>query len=204
MVGHSQIPQTLVVPDVDVQVFRAPGGRASSFFTDARLHRVLAWKHDLCILWLGSNDVIDDIDGIVPNELAKNIVEIIQTIERDCEAKVCVCLIEPREYPNEYPNTSVSYKKIKNAVNKTIRRKIKNEIIHFNTQTFANSLASDGVQFNDEGSRVENTFKKVIEGQKEKLLNSLQQLGLEVHKIPGFAIQPIRPDIEKNIRPDSK
>ncbi|KAK3851050.1 hypothetical protein Pcinc_042275 [Petrolisthes cinctipes] len=203
MVGHSQIPQTLVVPDVDVQVFRAPGGRASSFFTDARLYRVLAWKHDLCILWLGSNDVADD--GIVPNELTKNIMEIIQTIERDCEAKVCVCLIEPRKYPNEYPITSATYKKIQNSINSKIKRRIKNQVIHFNTQTFANSLASDGVQFNDEGrSRVENKIKMVIEGQKEKLLNSLQQLGLEVHKIPGFAIRPVRPDIEKNIRPDSK
>ena len=95
LVGHSQIPRSLNVDNVNLRVFRAPGGHAHSFDSDHRLNQVLSWEHDLCILWLGSNDIASGID---PGLLAEKILNSALEIERNCGAIVRICLIEPRFY----------------------------------------------------------------------------------------------------------
>lgn len=162
LVGHSQIPKSLHVPGAEIRIFRAPGGRAASFFSDVRMSDVLQWNHDLCILWLGSNDIAD---GIVLSELSSTIQEIVVAIEEQCEATVCVCLVEPRLYGDFAPISAEDYKKVQNAVNKRLKRKLENQHIHFNTTAFVEELSSDGVHWTDEGrERVENKLKTVIEG----------------------------------------
>lgn len=88
MVGHSQVPQELEVPGVDLRIFRAPGGTARTFFTNDRLNNVLEWEHDWCILWLGSNDVYEEA---IPRQISDHIFEIVREIERRCKAKVRIC-----------------------------------------------------------------------------------------------------------------
>ena len=79
LVGHSQLPYELYVEGAEIKIFRAPGGRADSFFNDERLNSVLNWPHDLCILWLGSNDIEEDT---VVGEVVDNITEIIDEISK--------------------------------------------------------------------------------------------------------------------------
>ena len=59
IVGHSQVPRNLNVNNVDVKIFRAPGGRISSFHSDERVNAVLSWEHNLTFVWLGSKDVVN-------------------------------------------------------------------------------------------------------------------------------------------------
>ena len=161
LVGHSQTPKSLQVSGAEIRIFRAPGGRADSFFEDSRMNNVLGWKHDLCLLWIGSNDIADEIE---PNHLAETIKYIVQEIEDQCEAEVCVCLVEPRLYDDDGPISREDYKKVQNAVNKKLKRELNNQSIHFNTTTFVEELASDGVHWTSEGrERVENKIITVIE-----------------------------------------
>jgi len=162
LVGHSQIPKSLNVPNVELNIFRAPGGKASSFFEDNRMNEVLKWEHDLCILWLGSNDIKSNTN---PDELLDRIAEICHAIERDCQAVVIVCQIEPRLYLREIPVSHNQYKKIQGGINNRLKRRLSNKLIHFNTCLFVKELASDGVHWSNTGrDRVDSKLKKVIKG----------------------------------------
>ncbi len=165
LVGHSQIPKTLLVDLAEVRIFRVPGARAESFFCDPRLNSVLNWKHDHCVLWLGSNDIAE---GVEPGNIFEVIREIVHTIERECGAGVHVCLVEPRIYSGVRPITTNNYKKIQNAVNKKIKRSLRNQVIHFNTASFVNELADDGVHFSEQGqARVRAKIITAIESDRE-------------------------------------
>ena len=78
MVGHSQLPPQLSVPDTEINIYHAPGGKATTFFSDERLNEVLTWTHDLCILWLGSNDIREDS---VLQEIVNDLVDVVESIE---------------------------------------------------------------------------------------------------------------------------
>ena len=147
LVGHSQLPRNLTVPETEIKIFRAPGGRADSFFSDHRLRDVLDWEHDFCILWLGSNDIEDDTD---PNELFEEIQSIYEAIVSDCGAVVHVCQIEPRLYAGATPIDSDGYRKIQNSVNKKIKRKLTTRTTHFTASNFVETLSEDGVHWNAE------------------------------------------------------
>ena len=172
LVGHSQIPYSLNVHNSEIRIFRAPGGRASSFFSDERLNRVLSWKHDLCLLWLGSNDIADGID---PSLLTNTIREITRTIERDCEAVVCICLIEPRLYSGVRPISAENYKKVQHSINNRIKRCMRNQVIHFNSNFYVESLSSDGVHWSSAGrSKVEDKLITVIKGHMSAVLETVE------------------------------
>ena len=78
IVGHSQVPRQLHAIDTTVRIFRAPGGRVSSFHSDSRLSSVLSWEHHLTFLWLGSNDVTPEVST---GELAGDIIRLATEIE---------------------------------------------------------------------------------------------------------------------------
>ena len=79
VVGHSQIPKKLEVENTEIRIFRAPGGRADNFNNDTRMNEVLNWKHDLCILWIGSNDIDQESK---PKDIVENISQIVESIEQ--------------------------------------------------------------------------------------------------------------------------
>ena len=160
LVGHSQLPSHLSFPDADIRIYRAPGARAANFFNDERLVEVLNWKHDLCILWLGSNDITPDS---TPQEVANDVVTIINSIEEECDAIVRVCLVEPRFYEDEEYMSHDHYKRIQSAVNRKLKRWLSNEFIQFNSNSWVENLASDGVHFNSEGKqRIKKRFRRAI------------------------------------------
>ena len=70
VVGHSQVPKKLEVEDAEIRIFRGPGDRADNFHNDTRMSEVLNWEHDLCILWIGSNDIDQESR---PKDIAENI-----------------------------------------------------------------------------------------------------------------------------------
>lgn len=165
LVGHSQIPTQITLEDANLAVFRAPGGKARSFYTDDRLRSVLSWSGDICVLWVGSNDIVD---GISPVGLADVIVEIVQRIEVTCGAIVIVCLVEPRLYPAGIPVDHTSYRKIQRAVNKHLQRKLSNRFVQFNTNSYVTELARDGVHFTQAGrnlirDRIEKAVRSVTD-----------------------------------------
>ena len=108
--GHSQIPRQLNVPNVEIKFFRAPGAKASTFFNNSRMNKVLKWEHDLTILWIGSND----IGNYTEPEIVFNFVkEIYHAIQENCQSVVYVCQIEPRPYPRNFPADRYKKKKKK-------------------------------------------------------------------------------------------
>lgn len=151
LVGHSQLPCDFDVPAWETKVFRAPGGRAESFFEDPRLCNVLEWPHDICVLWLGSNDIREDT---VVKTVVDDICKVVYEIEEKCSAQVIIILVEPRFYPFENPVSHFTYTRVQKGINRQLKRRLKNRnFIRYNSPFWANHLARDGVHFDDFGKR---------------------------------------------------
>ena len=158
LVGHSQLPNNLTVNNAEIRIFRGPGGRADSFFDDSRMNEVLEWEHDLCILWIGSNDIDNETR---PKDIAENIIEVIQSIEQNCEAVVYICLVEPRFYASGFMSEE-DYRKVQRKINKILKEQ-GNQVIQFNSSSWVEYLGSDGVHWNEEGrERVKSKLRKTI------------------------------------------
>ena len=157
LVGHSQIPPVFDFPNVEVKIFRAPGGRACNFPEDARMNKVLEWEHDLTILWIGSNDVnVNTTPEIIFNDIKSICFE----IQVSCQSVVYICQVEPRVRTRNI--SADQYKKYQTGINNRIKRsKIPN--IHFNNLRFVEELSGDGVHWGEAGRvRVEAKFRKVV------------------------------------------
>ena len=128
LVGHSQLPEELSMNNVEIQIYRAPGGRADNFFDDERLNDVLNWEHDLCLLWLGSNDIDNETR---PRDIANNIIEVIESIEENCQAVVWICLVEPRFYTDGFM-TEEDYRKVQRKIYKILKEQ---QITHYIPKT---------------------------------------------------------------------
>lgn len=115
IVDHSQVPKEINFLNTEIRIFRAPGGKAQFFQEDELMNKILNWEHDLCIVWLGSNDITSKAD---PEEIFNYIKEICHTTERDCHAKVYICQVEPRRNPCELSHDH--YKKIQCWMNNII------------------------------------------------------------------------------------
>ena len=168
LVGHSQIPSNLNVENVEVKIFRAPGGKIARFHRDSRLNKVLLWKHQLTFLWLGSNDITPTTST---GELINQIQMLTREIEEKCGSKVIIIEIERREYPpHKLIVEQEQYKKIRRAVNRALLRSKHFFTITFNAVRFV--LASDGVHFEPQSRRqianqiVENIKKRQAEAEK--------------------------------------
>ncbi len=145
VVGHSQVPRRfdVEVENSEVRIYRAGGARARNFFNDERLNHVLAWRHDLTFLWLGSNDINPNTQ---PRELTDTILNIGKEIERNCSSTVILVEIENRQYPSSRPVIpNERYKKIKRAVNAALLKSKQFLCINFNSFVF--TLGRDGVHF---------------------------------------------------------
>ena len=120
IVGHSQVPNELTVErdDVEVKIFRAPGGKIGNFHSDSRLNDVLKYPHDLTVLWLGSNDITQTTEQA---ELTNKIIEVIHKIEHECGSTVVFVSIENREYPDDDgPVSNQSYRLLQKAINRKL------------------------------------------------------------------------------------
>ena len=163
LVGHSQLPNELDVEGADVEIFRAPGGKAYSFYEDDRLNDVLNWSGDLAILCIGSNDIKQNTHI---SDVVENIIDIKESIEEECGATVVIILVEPRSYPDDYPVNESRYKKIQRGINRKLERELPDtEFIKFNTSMYRQELSDDGVHFTAES-------KELIE---ERIINCIEE-----------------------------
>ena len=166
LVGHSQIPRSLNVNNVEVKIFRAPGGKLANFHRDSWLNQVLSWKHQLTYLWLGSNDINP---ASSTSELITQTQAIAREIEERCGSQVIIIEIEHRQYP---PHRLVieqeAYKKIRRSVNRALLRSKSFFTITFNALKFV--LASDGVHFEPQSRRmIENRLVESIQRQQREI-----------------------------------
>ena len=151
IVGHSLVPPVLRVdcPRTVVRSYRAPGGRADRFDENETLRLALEWKHDLTVLWLGGNDVVDTSD---PQEIFDNLRAIITNLEVSCGSEVAIVLLEPRHQPHHSPVSADRYRLISRGINRRLQRHFKTySTIHFNAQPFQRDLSRDGIHWNAQG-----------------------------------------------------
>lgn len=159
LVGHSQIPRNLEIPNVQIKIFRGPGAKARTFFEDNRVNKILEWEHDLTILWIGSNDIEQTTN---PARIFCDIKNIIKEITAKCQSLVYICQVEPRTNPRNI--TEDQYKKFQVGINNRIKRALKTPNIHFNNQQFVQELSEDGTHWDERGrAHVLSKFRRVIE-----------------------------------------
>ena len=104
---------------------------------------MLEWKHDLTLLWIGSNDIDETTQ---PRQLANHIVEIGKVIEQTCGSKVIVIEIENRKYQSSTPFIpNFRYQRVKRSVNRALLGSRQFLCLNFNAIEF--TLARDGVHF---------------------------------------------------------
>ena len=156
-VGHSNVPENFVVPGAtQVELFRKRGGHILNFFDDSTLSKVLDYTHELCYLFLGSNDIVE---GCSTTEIVDAIIHVTRTIEARCRAKVVVLLVENRVYYGaDPPICNENYKKAQQSINTQLRRAFKqtNRCIHL-TGVLAKHM-SDGVHFTQTGHSILRDF----------------------------------------------
>ena len=113
------------------------------FFQDGRLSSVLEWKHDLTLLWIGSNAISETTQ---PRQLANHIIEICKVIEQTCRSKVIIIKIENWKYQSSTPVIpNFRYQRVKRSVNKALLGSRQFLCLNFNAIEF--TLARDGVHF---------------------------------------------------------
>ena len=153
VVGHSQVPTVIEVPDcIDLTIFRSPGAKARKFFTDPLLSPVLENRYDVVILWLGSNDITP---RCAVRDIVKNIKNIVLRLEEVCTPRVKICLVEPRHPERRYAHvvSQETYDLIRKGVNNNLQRRALRgkEFISFGARPYEGDLGRDGVHFNREG-----------------------------------------------------
>ena len=167
-VGHSQLPSNIIIAGTEISIFRAPGGKAFSFFEDNRLCNVLNWRGDLVIVWLGSNDIVGNTNV---SEVTDNILIIKEKIEEECGARVIIVLVEPRCYPNDHPVHQTQYTKIQRGINRKLEKKLpQTHFIKFNLPKYQQFLSFDGVHFTSEGRK--EIEKVIVDNVKDYLATS--------------------------------
>lgn len=167
IVGHSQVPARLSeeVENTEIRIYRKPGARARNFEKEEKLNSVLEWKHDLTVVWLGSNDIDPDTRT---RELTDQILAVGKQIEQNCDSKVVLVEIENRVYQSRKEVIANDrYKKIKRAVNVALMKSKQFFCINFNSLKF--TLGRDGVHFEPESKKqVQQKLIRSIKSQREE------------------------------------
>ena len=101
-VGHSQVFDGFVDTDVNttVRVFRKRGGHVFDLLDQPEVRNVLSWQHDVCFLWIGSNDIRV---GVSPEIISEAIINVARKIRDSTGAQVKILGVEPRVYPGPNP-----------------------------------------------------------------------------------------------------
>ncbi|KAG0713759.1 hypothetical protein GWK47_015517 [Chionoecetes opilio] len=188
LVGHSQVPQTVEVdaPNVTVEVYRAPGGKIRTFFSDDRLNGILQKEFELVILWLGSNDIKE---ASKVGNIVEHIRKVVETVQATCRCEIRICMIEHRIITDHYARRveQETYDKVAKAINNKLNKKLtQDRKLSFNAKPYAQDLAHDGVHFNRTGRSF--IYEKLMEdlinfsiGDLEDFLHNGAE-GLEIRK----------------------
>ena len=81
VVGHSQVPVHISVPDVETRVFRKPGAKLHHF-RDTLLSDILGFSSDIVVVFLGGNN-IDSRDDCA-QRVSSGLKEVIEILKINC------------------------------------------------------------------------------------------------------------------------
>ena len=119
ILGHSNVPADYEHPTLETRVFRRGGAWIRDFDSYPIFREVFRWRHDLCLLFLGSNDIYA---GCGTHRIATYIIQLARRIEQQAGSTVLIVLIEPRNCPEDYQITTEEYSIIANSINRQVRR----------------------------------------------------------------------------------
>ena len=129
IVGHSQVPVHISVPDVETHVFRKPGAKLHHFH-DTLLSDVLEFSPDIVVLILEGKD-IDGRDDCA-QRVASGLKDIIEILKTHCPQVVFV-EIEWRDFDRSpIPNlTRETYNARRLTINRNLKRFCRNRNNHY-------------------------------------------------------------------------
>ena len=143
IVGHSQVPTSLDIPNGTVTVFRKPGARVLNWRETSELTEVFNHTFDLTFIWLGSNDINE---SCVPKHITTELNRYAQEVERRCHTKVVLIEVETRSYRSS-PHfvCPLRYLHIRRSINTNLHFQRRFSLLSFGALKF--ELARDGVHF---------------------------------------------------------
>lgn len=156
LLGHSYVSRLPVEnhvvypPGFVLRSLAAPGATLDNIKDKRAWTEFLIHRPAITVLVLGGNDIVT---GVVTQELANKIKDLVSQIESETNGRCLVLGIESRAAPL---GISVeNYNKVKNAVNALLKRKHRRLGGRFNPFSFGSEyLHVDGVHLTPEGSRL--------------------------------------------------
>ena len=120
IVGHSQVPREISVPNVETRVFRRPGARIQHFHNEI-LSEVLEFSPDIVVVFLGGNDI--DASDDCALRVANALKEIVQILRANCR-EVIFIEIEWRDFTRtRVPGlTRELYNQRRRSINRNVKR----------------------------------------------------------------------------------
>ena len=154
IVGHSQVPQEIIIPGVETRVFRKPGARIHDFHRDL-LPELLSFSADIIVIFLGGNDIDARPDCAL--RVANGLKGIVEILKDNCR-EVIFIQIEWRDFSRtRVPGLT---KEIYNQRRATINRNLKRFCSRHNIHAINTGLEDlervrrDGVHFASESASV--------------------------------------------------
>ena len=87
IVGHSQVPSEISIPNVETRVFRKPGARIHHFHNEL-LTKVLEFSPDIIVVFMGGNDIDASVD--CAKRVAKGLKGIIEILKDNCREVIFI------------------------------------------------------------------------------------------------------------------
>ena len=154
IVGHSQVPQEIIIPGVETRVFRKPGARIHDFHRDL-LPELLSFSADIIVIFLGGNDIDARPDCAL--RVAEGLKGVVEILKDSCR-EVIFIQIEWRDFSRtRVPGLT---KEIYNQRRATINRNLKRYCSRHNIHAINTGLEDlervrrDGVHFARESASV--------------------------------------------------
>ena len=146
--GRFQLEKRLYQPgNLIVRRFAKPGGTIDRFRASGAWEALVNWKPDFTFLILGGNDITDGLDV---HQLVGRLADVVLEVERETGGRCHIVGIECRDNPrNISPH---DFKKVKNAVNKSLRRVYRIKGRYTPMQFYHEYLSWDGVHLDNRGS----------------------------------------------------
>ena len=120
IVGHSQVPREISIPNVETRVFRKPGARIQHFHNEL-LPAVLEFAPDVIVIFLGGNDI--DVSADCALRVANGLKGIIEILKDNCR-EVIFIQIEWRNFSTtRVPGlTREIYQECRATINRNLKR----------------------------------------------------------------------------------
>ena len=152
IVGHSQVPREITIPNVETRVFRKPGARIQDFYS-VLLPEVQAFSPDVIVIFLGGNDIDARADCAL--RVANGLKGIIEILKDNCR-EVIFIQIEWRDFSTtRVPGlTREIYQHRRATINRNLKRFCSRRNIHAINTGLENleRVRRDGVHFASESA----------------------------------------------------